>query len=537
MTKPLLPAFSLRDASGVDHSFPSGRPTLIAMVKEDCPTCGLVVPLVEAFHRSYGASIDVLLVGQTTDGNATLIDRYALTCPMLDDSRLKVSFAYDIDMVPSVFIGDANGHQLKRIEGFDRAEWQALDAELAVLCEGGEAPLAGARAAAIDWSALPPWRPGCGSLSVDPRFADRLQAEAENSPLRARKIEIAPADDEFEFMFDQGFTDGLPVVPPTPERVIRMLSGTRRDPQSLVAIVPPNMGEATVEKVAINAVLAGCKPEYLPVVIAALEAVCTDEFNAHGVMATTMGASPVLVVNGPIRHRIGMNMKLGALGQGNRANASIGRAVRLAIRNIGGAKPGGTERSTLGNPMKITMCFAEWEERSPWTPLHVERGFAPTDSVVTAYAMSGGPSLIVDQTSRSPAQLAGSIGMCLESIHHPKSHMMFDTLLVVCPEHVDTLLTEGPYSKANLRSAIQKITARPLRELVSDEKSGVGMNADKAKTLSPEALARVMPKFLSEDMIHIVVAGSDAGKFSGMFHGWVGGEIGSMPVSRVIDPN
>ncbi len=317
---------------------------------------------------------------------------------MLDDSRLKVSFAYDIDMVPSVFVGDAEGHQVQRIEGFDRAEWQALDAELAVLAMAARRRC---RCARIDWSALPAWRPGCGSLSVDPRFADRLRAEAENSPLRARKIEIAPADDEFEFMFDQGFTDGLPVVPPTPERVIRMLSGTRRDPQSLVAIVPPNMGEATVEKVAINAVLAGCKPEYLPVVIAALEAVCTDEFNVHGVMATTMGASPVLVVNGPIRERIGMNMKIGALGQGNRANASIGRAVRLAIRNIGGAKPGGTERSTLGNPMKITMCFAEWEERSPWTPLHVERGFAPTDSVVTAYAMSGGPSLIVDQTSRS----------------------------------------------------------------------------------------------------------------------------------------
>ena len=126
------------------------------------------------------------------------------------------------------------------VEGFDRAEWQQLDAALA--------ELAGANAARIDWAALPAWRPGCGSLSVDPRYADRLRAEAENSPLRARKIEIAPQDDEFEFMFDQGFTDGLPVVPPTPERVIRMLSGTRRDPQQVVALVPPNMGEATVEK-------------------------------------------------------------------------------------------------------------------------------------------------------------------------------------------------------------------------------------------------------------------------------------------------
>jgi hypothetical protein len=526
--KALLPAFSLRDQVDRDRSFPGGRPALVVMVKEDCPTCGIVMPLLEAFHRAYAGELDVLVVGQTREGNALLIDRHGLTCTVLDDSRLKVSFAYDIDLVPSAFVADAQGRELQRVLGFDRAEWQTLDATLA--------GLAGKPVAPIDWQTLPLWRPGCGSLSVDPRFADRLRAEAENSPLRARKIEIAPADDEFEFMFDQGFTDGLPVVPPTPERVLRMLSGTRRDPQQVVAIVPPNMGEATVEKIAINAVLAGCRPEYLPVVIAAMEAVCTDAFNVHGVMATTMGASPVLVVNGPIRQRIGMNMKMGALGQGNRANAAIGRAVRLAIRNIGGAKPGGTERSTLGNPMKITMCFAEWEERSHWPALHVERGFAPTDSVVTAYPMTSGPSLIVDQTSRSAAQIAGSIGMAMESIHHPKAHLLFDALLVVCPEHVDTLHTEG-YSKADLRRRIQQITSRPLRELVSDERSGVGMNADKAKSLSKAALDRLMPKFASEDMIHIVVAGGDAGKFSGLFHGWVGGEIGSVPVSRLIDPS
>ena len=156
--------------------------------------------------------------------------------------------------------------------------------------------------------------------------------------------------------------------------------------------------------------MAGCKPEYLPVVLAATEAILTDDYNIHGVMATTMGASPVLVVNGPIRHRIGMNMGLGALGQGNRANATIGRALRLLIRNIGGAKPGKTERSTLGNPMKFTMCFAEWEERNPWSPLHVERGFDKDDSVVTVFTMCSGPTLIVDQDSRSASQLAGTLG-------------------------------------------------------------------------------------------------------------------------------
>jgi hypothetical protein len=364
-------------------------------------------------------------------------------------------------------------------------------------------------------------------------ISDRLRAEAENSPLRARRIEIASADDEFEFMFDQGITDGLPVVPPTPERVIRMLSATRRDPQDVVALVPPNLAPATVEKVAVNAVMAGCRPSYLPVVIAALEAVCTEAFNVHGVMSTTMGASPLLVVNGPIRERIGMNMKVGALGQGNRANATIGRALRLVLRNVGGAKPGGTERSTLGNPMKFTMCFAEWEERSHWEPLHVERGFARSDSVVTAFPVTSGPHLIVDQKSRTAEQLAGSMGLVMQGIHHPRVFTM-DCVLVVCPEHVDTLAASG-YSKADLRKRIQAVTAVPLHERVADAITGEGFDPVKAASMDTTVLARLAPKFVSDAMIHIVVAGGDAGKFSGLFHGWVGGEIGSMPVSRKIE--
>ena len=334
-------------------------------------------------------------------------------------------------------------------------------------------------------------------------------------------------------MFDQGFSDGMPLIPPTPERVMRMLGGTTRDPQEVIATVPPNMGEATVEKVAINAVMAGCKPEYLPVVLTALEAVCTDEFNIHGVMATTMGASPVVVVNGPIRHRLGMNMKLGALGQGNRANATMGRALRLAVRNIGGARPGGTERSTLGNPMKFSMCFAEWEERSPWTPLHVERGFEPGDSVLTVYAMTSGPVLMVDQDSRSAAQLAGSFAMCLESIVHPKVHMWGETLLVIAPEHVDTLAGDG-YGKAEIRARIQEVSARPIRELVEDDRSAMGFKRAMAEQMDDAALSRKLPKFRDESDIHIVVAGSEAGSFSGAFHGWVLGETGSIPVSRKI---
>ena len=132
-------------------------------------------------------------------------------------------------------------------------------------------------------------------------------------------------------MFERGLTDGLPVVPPTPERVMWMLTGTRRDPREVIAVVPPNLAPVTIEKIAVNAVMAGCKPEYLPVVIAALEAVCTAEFNIHGIMSTTWGATPVIVVNGPIRQRIGMNMGMMALGYGNRANATIGRAREAGV--------------------------------------------------------------------------------------------------------------------------------------------------------------------------------------------------------------
>jgi hypothetical protein len=249
-----------------------------------------------------------------------------------------------------------------------------------------------------------------------------------------------------------------------------------------------------------------------------------------------MGAAPVMVVNGPIRHRIGMNMKLGALGAGSRANATIGRAVRLVIRNVGGARPGGVDRSTLSSPLKFTMCFAEWEEGSPWSPLHVERGFQAEDSVVTVFAMTSGPVLIVDQESRGADQIAGSLGLGLEGAILSKIHRMpMDALLVVCPEHIRTLISEGQYSKDRLRSRIQQVTSRPLREMVANEISGAGIPRAIADKMKLEQLEALTPKFASEGNIHIVVAGSEAGKFSAAFHGWVTGPAGSMSVSRKIE--
>ena len=527
MTAP-LPDFSLTDAAGDARRFPTGRPALICFVKEDCHTCNLAAPVLEAFHHAWGDVADIWVVGQSGEGNAVLIGRHGLTAPFLDDSACKVSFAWDFEIVPAVFWVDGEGRSKARTEGFVRAEWESLAARFAQEL--------GAATAAVEWASLPAWQPGCGSKHLDPEINDRLRAEAEDSPIRARRIDIADADDVAEFLFDQGFSDGLPLVPPTAERVLRMLRGTTRSPQDIVAVVPPNLAPATVEKVAINAVMAGCKPEYLPVVIAALEAVCTDTFNMHGVAATTMGASPVLIVNGPIRHKIGMNMKLAALGTGNRANATIGRALRLVVRNLGGAKPGGVDRSTLSSPMKFTMCFAEWEEGSPWDPLHVERGFKAEDSVVTAFAMTSGPVQIVDQESRRPDQVAGSLGLGLEGVFLPKIRRApIDALLVVCPEHVKTLLSEGPYAKMRLRERIQAVTQRPLREMVANDISGAGIPVASAAKMTETLLDTPVGKFASHDCIHIVVAGAEAGKFSAAFHGWASGAMGSTPVSRRIE--
>ncbi len=515
-----LPAFSLADGGGQARAFPSGRPTLLAFVKEDCPTCGLSMPLIQSAHEAFGEAVDILAIGQEAEGAAILVERHGLTAPMLDDSDLRVSHAYDLDTVPTIILAAPDGAELTRFVGFGREDWRDLFRELAAIA-GVDAPDPG-------WDAYPDSRPGCGSRSVEPGIAERLAAEAEGSPLRARRIDIGAADDLHEFLFDQGLTDGLPVVPPTPERVLRMLEGSARDPQDLVAVIPPNMAPATVEKVAINAVMAGCKPEYLPVVITAIEACVTEEFNAHGVWATTMGAAPAIVVNGPIRQQIGMNMGLGALGQGNRANASIGRAVRLVMRNVGGAKPGGTERSTLGTPMKYTLAFAEWEERSPWEPMHVEKGFDPDDSVVTVFPATSGPQLMVDQTARTARALTGILGLTMAAVGNPRTptgHVLF----VVCPEHADTIWRDR-WSKEQVRDYILEVTSMPLRDrLATSDAGGIEPSQYGPDGPSAEQLDKLYAKFRAPEFIHMVVAGSEAGKFSAVLGGWA-----SAPVSRKI---
>jgi hypothetical protein len=328
-----------------------------------------------------------------------------------------------------------------------------------------------------------------------------------------------------EACFERGWTDGLPVVPPTEKRVRRMLQGTLRAPDEIVGIIPPNQAPCTVEKVAVNTVMAGCKPEYLPVVLAAVEAACMDAFCMHGLLATTYFSGPVVIVNGPITKAVGMNAGLNALGQGNRANATIGRALQLVIRNVGGGRPGGVDRATFGNPGKYTFCFAENEDGSPWEPLSVERGFKQRASTVSLFA-GDGVQAIMDQLSRTPESLARTYANSLRTVAHSKIFMVADAMLVVSPEHA-RVFREAGWTKQRLRQEIDEILKTPGRQLVR--------GAQEIAEGMPETFADVELTKFRPGGLHIVHAGGGAGMFTAIIGGWVAsGPIGSQSVTKEI---
>ena len=201
--------------------------------------------------------------------------------------------------------------------------------------------------------------------------------------LRSPYVDVPDLDAAYQLTIDQRWGDGLPIIPPTAERIERMLEYMGLPPDLSLGDLPPSFEPLTVERVAINAVMAGCLPEYLPVVIAVMEAVLEPPFNMQGVAVTTCPCAPVIIVNGPIRNQLNINCRTGALGPGWRANATIGRTLRLVMQSVGGAVPGPIAKSMMGLPERYTFCFGEDEENSPWDPLHVERGLAPESSAVT----------------------------------------------------------------------------------------------------------------------------------------------------------
>ena len=411
----------------------------------------------------------------------------------------------------------AGGAEAGRIVGWSRPEWESFSGfdEL-----GGD---------------LPEHRPGCGSLSVDPSMVDVLAARFGSDGLAARRVEFGSLEDPQEAMHDRGWSDGLPLVAPTAGRVSAMLAGTSRAPDDVVANVAPDLVDCTVEKAAVNAVMAGCRPEYFPVVLAALTAVCNDTFNMHGMLATTMPVGPVFIVNGPIAREIGMNSGINVFGQGNRANSTIGRAVQLIVRNVGGGRPGEVDRAALGQPGKVGFCFAEIEgdaddgtdgAESGWGPLCTDFGFEPGTNSVTAFPGEA-PRSVVDQLSRDPESLARTMAAALNAIHHPKLVLGFDAILAVAPDHSRVFIDSG-WTRQHTAERINELTTRPGAELVR----GAGGIAEGV----PDFLAETdLPKF-RDGGLHLVHCGGGAGLFSAVIGGWVNGDVGAQPVCVEIDP-
>jgi hypothetical protein len=266
---------------------------------------------------------------------------------------------------------------------------------------------------------------------------------------------------EFQgFMMDRGWGDGLPMIPATPERVAAMLAATGRLAGDLVAILPPRLGRATVERVAVNAVLAGALPEHFPVILAAVEAVAQPAFNLQAIQTTTHPCSPLIIVNGPIAARLGINGAGNALGQGHRANAVIGRAVRLTLQNTGGARPGSEDRATQGHPGKYSYCVAENEEASPWEPLSVERGFPAGVSAVTVCA-SESPHNINDHGSYTPEGILPPGAATAATVGSNNIYLGGEPLVILGPEHAATV-AGGGWSKADFKRALWERAQVPL---------------------------------------------------------------------------
>jgi hypothetical protein len=475
-----------------------GKPTLpdglVAIVKRDCETCRMVVPVLQRIAAERRLTV------YTQDDPDFPGDPAAV-----HDADLAVSWHHDVETVPTL-VEVVDGVETDRTFGWSQAAWR----ELTGIGDLGEG--------------LPPMRPGCGSKSVDPDLVDELRARHGGSILRSRRIEVADAEDDIEMMFTRGWTDGLPVVPPTESRVLAMLEGTTRAPDEVVATVPPDLVDVTVEKVAIAAVMAGCTPEHLPWVLTAVEAVCTDEFNMHGLLATTMPVGPVIVCSGPGTREIGMNSGINALGQGNRANSTIGRALQLVVRNVGGGRPGEVDRAAHGNPGKLSFCFAEADHESPYGTLAGQFGADAGVDALTVFAGEG-PRCVVDQLSRTPESLASSLAHQLQAVHHHKLVLAFDAILVMGPEHARVFADAG-WDRDRILFELHLRLTTPAAEL---ERGAQGI----AEGIPPGLGDASLPKFRPDGLL-LAYAGGGAGLFSALIAGWVNGETGSKPVTREV---
>ncbi len=325
-------------------------------------------------------------------------------------------------------------------------------------------------------------------------------------PLASQVVEL---DDSLEaveaYFLERGWTDGLPIVPPTPERVEAMLGGIDAEPDTVLGKIPPLWGEATVEKVAINAVMAGCRPAAMPVLVAALEAMLDPAFNLYGVQATTHPVAPLLLVSGPAARRLGMHAGAGVFGPGNPANATLGRAVRLCLWNLGGARPGAGDMATQGSPAKYTYAIAEREDASPWPPLHASLGFPAEESVVTVFGGEA-PHNVNDHVSQRAANLLAVVADTAATLGSNVGWYLVQSQLLVVfgPEHAATIAADG-LSRTDVQRYLYEHARLPLRRRRLGGMWGIHDWPRWMETAADDALLPIVPG--PEDILVMVAGG------------------------------
>jgi hypothetical protein len=340
---------------------------------------------------------------------------------------------------------------------------------------------------------------------------------------------VPAGTDLVEWYYERGWTDGLPVVPPTPAKVAAILEALGGEPGRVECRVPPRWGSLTREVLAVNMVMAGCLPAYAPVVRGAMLALADERFNLNGVQATTHMAAPLLVVNGPIARRIDMNAGCNAFGSGNRANATIGRAIRLVLLNVGGGWPGELDKSTLGHPGKYTYCVAENEELSPWAPYHVERGLAA--EVSTTFVMAAEPPhSVTNHVANDAPGILDSICSAMSTIAHNNAVSSGHCAVVIGPEHAKTIAAQG-WTRHDVRHYLWTNAWNRFGALAFDHRYGKIYNRSLPRWYRRDPDSRI-PIVPSPDNIHLFIVGGEAGRFSAFIPGW--GHM-STPVLRAID--
>jgi hypothetical protein len=333
------------------------------------------------------------------------------------------------------------------------------------------------------------------------------------------RLDISTDDDFQEHAYKAGWTDGLPVIEPTPDRVAAMVAAGGLEALDVIGIVPPGKGVATVEAVAANAVMAGCETRHFRVVIAALRALLDPHFNLTGVQATTSPVAPAIMVSGPGVQELGFNAKAGCFGPGNRANAAVGRTIRFILFNIGYGFPGTTDMSTQGSPGKYTFCFAENQDANPWEPHHVERGFAADDTCVTAFQASMVANLL-DLGSKTAESAMVSIANAMSTTNHNNTQLAAsDLLIVLCPEHATIIGREG-LTRDDVKRFLAQNAAVPASRFSEGIMSCVrDFRGDTFKRITHDTIIPVVDDWRD---IQIAVAGGD-GSNSAFIPGWGNG--------------